>query len=148
MSPDDAPTVGTSLGTSAWRTFSQETVDRHAETTGDAQWIHNDPERATRESPFGGPIVQGFLLLASLTSLSAELEFPRVAGATLMVNYGFDRVRFVRPVMVGEPVRLNAFLGSVTARTDGGLLLGLDCELATEASGVCVVARWIFLAVA
>ena len=146
MIPGDAPATGSRLGYSRWRTFSQETVDRHADTTGDAQWIHNDPERAIRESPFGGPIVQGFLLLASLTEMSTEVEIPRLPGASLMVNYGFERVRFVRPVMVGEAVRLGAVLGSSTTRPDGGLILALDCELSTEATGVCLAARWLFLA--
>ena len=61
---------------SAPRVVTQEMVDTHAATTGDAQWIHNDPEPARRESPFGGPIAQGFLLLALLTDLSAGLTFP------------------------------------------------------------------------
>ena len=34
------------LGRSAAVEITQEMVDVHAGTTGDAQWIHNDPERA------------------------------------------------------------------------------------------------------
>lgn len=66
------------LGQSSPLLITQQMVDAHAETTGDAQWIHNDPERAIRESPFGAPIVQGFLLLAVLTQLSSGL--PRNGG--------------------------------------------------------------------
>ena len=35
-----------------------------ADATGDHQWIHVDVERATAESPFGGPIAHGYLTLA------------------------------------------------------------------------------------
>ena len=95
------------LGTSDPLEITQDMVDTHAGTTGDAQWIHNDPDRARRESPFGGPVVQGFLLLAVLTRLSAGLTFPPFGPVALLVNYGFDRVRFVRAVPVGASVRMS-----------------------------------------
>ena len=47
---------GTHLGYSEWRTITQEQVDLFADATEDHQWIHVDPERAKKESPFGGPI--------------------------------------------------------------------------------------------
>jgi acyl dehydratase len=139
------------LGVSGPLVVTQEMVDTHAATTGDAQWIHNDPERARRESPFGGPIVQGFLLLALLTRLSGGLTFPSYGPVTMLVNYGFDRIRFVRPVPVGAEVRLAGTLESVTPRDDGRAVLAVDCELRTGDPGagtesVAVVARWLFLA--
>jgi acyl dehydratase len=140
------------LGESGPRLVTQEMVDVHAATTGDAQWIHNDPERARRESPFGGPIAQGFLLLALLTDLSSGLTFPSYGPVTMLVNYGFDRIRFVRPVPVGAEVRLAGTLESVTKRGDGRAVLSVDCELRTGDPGegtdpvVAVVARWLFLA--
>jgi acyl dehydratase len=139
------------LGESEPRLVTQEMVDTHAATTGDAQWIHNDPERARRESPFGGPIAQGFLLLALFTDLSSGLTFPSYGPVTMLVNYGFDRIRFVRPVPVGAEVRLAGTLESVTPKGDGRAVLAVDCELRTgdpdEGSEVvAVVARWLFLA--
>ncbi len=136
------------LGTSGWRRLDQATVDAHAATTGDAQWIHNDPDRARRESPFGDPVVQGFLLLASLTELSSGLTFPATAPVSMMVNYGFDRVRFVRPVPVGSQVRLRGTLAEVRARADDGAVLVVDVALESDddPSRPAVVARWLFLA--
>ncbi len=52
---DITAAVGEELGVSDWVTVTQERVNQFAEATGDHQWIHVDPERATRESPFGGP---------------------------------------------------------------------------------------------
>ena len=49
-----------------WVTVSQQRIDLFAEATGDFQWIHVDPERAARESPFGGTIAHGFLTLSLL----------------------------------------------------------------------------------
>lgn len=48
------PLVGTQLGTSSWLTVTQERINTFADATGDHQWIHIDPERAVKESPFGG----------------------------------------------------------------------------------------------
>lgn len=137
------------LGTSEAVTVTQDMVDVHAATTGDAQWIHNDPDRARRESPFGGPVVQGFLLLSLLTRLSSDLRFPEYGPVRMLVNYGFDRVRFVRTVPVGAAVRLHAVLSEVRPRGDGSAVLELAVTLGEDGAGPdpAVAARWLFLAV-
>ena len=136
------------LGRSEPVRIDQRKDDVHADTTGDAQWIHNDPDRARRESPFGGPVVQGFLLLSLLTRLSSGLRFPEYGDVQMLVNYGFDRVRFVAPVPVSASVRLTGRLVEVRPRDDGSGVLAVDVELhADGAAAPAVVARWLFLAV-
>lgn len=150
-----AASVPVELGTSGEVLVTQEMVDTHAATTGDAQWIHNDPERARRESPFGGPVVQGFLLMSLLTQLSSGLTFPSYGPVAMLVNYGFDRVRFVSAVPVGSRVRLQGTLAEVRPRDDGAAVLAVDVELrhsggaeeAGDPGQPSVVARWLFLAV-
>ena len=63
--------VGQHLGHSDWVEITQEQVNQFAEATGDHQWIHVDPERAAKESPFGGPIAHGYLTLSLLPMLAA-----------------------------------------------------------------------------
>lgn len=88
---------------SAWTEVSQEMVDRFADLTGDRQWIHVDPERAGREGPFGGTIAHGFLTLALLGGTFGQCyAFP---NRRFGLNYGFDKVRFVSAVRVGQRVR-------------------------------------------
>lgn len=99
--------LGFDLGVSEWIQIDQEQVDLFGKAVGDMQWIHCDPERARRESPFGGPIVHGMLQLSLLSKLrenipSVKFELPTRMG----VFYGLDRVRFVSPVLVGSRVRL------------------------------------------
>ena len=136
------------LGESDRLTVTQEMVDVHAATTGDAQWIHNDPERARAESPFGGPVVQGFLLLSLLTELSAGLTFPPFGPVSMLVNYGFDRVRFIRPVPVGAGVRLHGTLADVSVRDDGRAVLAIDVVMDADddRDRPAMAARWLFLA--
>ena len=103
--------VGEHLGYSEWREITQEQVNLFADATGDHQWIHIDPERARRESPFGGPVAHGFLTLSLVPVLMAEVL--RVEGVRLAVNYGSNRVRFPAPVPVGSRLRLGATLTTV-----------------------------------
>lgn len=80
-------------------TMTQERIDQFARASEDFQWIHVDPERSARESPFKTTIAHGFLSLALLTwFLERTLVFE---GGTMGINYGLDRVRFVRPAPVG-----------------------------------------------
>jgi acyl dehydratase len=80
-------------------TMTQERIGQFARASEDFQWIHVDPERSARESPFKTTIAHGFLSLALLTwFLERTLVFE---GGTMGINYGLDKVRFVRPAPVG-----------------------------------------------
>jgi acyl dehydratase len=95
--------VGRELGPTEWLEVTQERVNLFAEATKDGQWIHVDPERAARESPFGTTVAHGFLTLALTASFVDELlPMPECA---LTVNYGVNRVRFPAPLPVGSRIR-------------------------------------------
>jgi acyl dehydratase len=100
--------VGEHLGYSDYVEITQEQVNLFADATGDHQWIHVDPERAKKESPFGGPIAHGYLTLSLGPMLAPKIM--RVDGVTMAVNYGCEKVRFPSPVPVGAKVRLGAEL--------------------------------------
>ena len=89
---------------SDWVEVSQAMIDRFAEATGDRQFIHVDPARAAA-TPFGGTIAHGFLTLSLMPMLSAMTDQPAIEGATMGVNYGGNRVRFLTPVRSGSRVR-------------------------------------------
>jgi acyl dehydratase len=132
--------VGEHLGYSDWLTVTQERVDQFAEATGDFQWIHVDPERARKESPFGGPIAHGYLTLSL-----APVMLPMVVQTTgfkMGVNYGCNRVRFTAPVPVGANLRLGVKLLSVDDIAGGVQTtyeLTFECEGATKPSCVAEV---------
>ncbi len=103
--------VGEHLGYSDWLEITQERVNTFADATGDHQWIHVDPERAEKESPFGGPIAHGYLTLSLGPVLMPTIM--TVTGVRMGVNYGAGKVRFPSPVPVGANLRLGAQLDSV-----------------------------------
>jgi acyl dehydratase len=129
--------VGTELGTSEWYEVTQQHVNLFADATGDHQWIHVDPERATKESPFGGPIAHGYLTLSLLVPLFGGVL--RVTDTVMGVNYGLNKVRFPSPVPVGSKVRLTATLTNIEDIA-GGKQLTFSCVIEREGGDkpVCI----------
>ncbi len=114
--------VGTHLGYSPYQVVTQEQVNLFADATGDHQWIHVDPERAT-SGPFGTTIAHGYLTLSLIPVLLGGVL--RVEGVAMGVNYGTNKVRFTSPVPVGSEIRAGATLASVDA-VNGGVQVCLD----------------------
>lgn len=106
----------TDLGTSQATTVDQETIDTFAAATGDHQWIHVDPDRAT-EGPFGTTVAHGYLTLSLIPTLLKQLL--TIEGFSHGVNYGLNKVRFPAPVPAGSAVRASARVLSVEP-IDGG----------------------------
>src|SRR5687768_11968749 len=110
--------VGSEAGVSEWVEVSQGRVDGFAEATEDRLWIHTDPERAARESPFGRSIAHGFLTLSHLSEMGRTAV--AVGGVRMGINYGLNRVRFVAPVPAGSRVRGRFTLAAVE-EIEGGV---------------------------
>jgi acyl dehydratase len=96
------------LGVSAWHTISQAQVNLFAEATGDFQWIHTDPERCQKESPFGEAVAHGFLTLSMAPRLMEEIFHIQHVG--MAINYGLNKVRFTSHVPVGSRLCLRLHL--------------------------------------
>jgi acyl dehydratase len=132
--------VGDHLGYSDYVEITQEQVNLFADATGDHQWIHVDPERAAKESPFGGPIAHGYLTLSLGPMLSPQIL--RVEGVKMGVNYGCDKVRFPSPVPVGAKVRLGAQLTGVERIAGGAqvtMTFTFECEDAPKPACVAEI---------
>ncbi|HET9330094.1 MAG TPA: MaoC family dehydratase [Steroidobacteraceae bacterium] len=112
---DLAKHVGEEVGVSSWTLLDQERIADFARCTGDHQWIHVDPERAARESPFGGTIAHGFLTLSLIAPTTFEVMVSHVVAKSV-VNYGLDNVRFLSPVRSGKRVRNHVKLAAVQGR--------------------------------
>lgn len=100
--------------------ITQDLINGFAELTGDRQWIHIDVERATKESPFGGPIAHGFLTLSMLPHLGASAV--KVSGHSSATNYGADGLRFLSPVPAGSKIHARARLVRAEAKPKGTLI--------------------------
>lgn len=123
--------IGQEIGVTDWIAIEQARIGTFAECTEDRQWIHIDVERAKRESPFGAPVAHGMLTLSLLPYWTFQLPaVPADAGAVL--NYGFDKVRFVAPVKSGSRVRSRIKLLTATPKDKGRVLIALEHTVEIE----------------
>ncbi len=121
--------VGQQVFLTDWVTISQKRIDLFAEATEDYQWIHVDPERAAKSSPFGGTIAHGFLTLSLLGKFyEAHLSLPFCA---MGINYGLNKVRFTQPVKAGSQVR-GRFVLSTLEDIQGGIQLTFNVTIEIE----------------
>jgi acyl dehydratase len=126
-----AERVGSELAPSSWTALDQGRIDEFARCTGDAQWIHVDPARAARESPFGGTIAHGFLTLSLLGPTCLEVLVSSVA-LKQAVNYGLDKVRFIAPVRAGRRVRNRIKVAGFEDRGGGRFLVTTENAIEIE----------------
>ena len=112
-----------------WVEMHQKRIDQFAEATGDFQWIHVDPERAAKESPFGGSIAHGFLTLSLLGQFyEAHMTLP---FCEMGLNYGLNKVRFTNPVRAGSKLR-GRFVLAKLEDIQGGIQLTFKVTMEIE----------------
>jgi acyl dehydratase len=136
--------VGMLLGVSDWIVIEQGIIDEFADVTRDWQFIHIDPVRA-KETPFGGTIAHGLLTL-SLVSAMSFTAVPAIAGAQMVINYGFNSIRFISPVLSGSRVRgsftLKQFVERQPRQWQSTLDVRVDIENALKPT---LIAEWLIL---
>lgn len=133
---------------SDWLTVDQPMIDAFAHTTGDLQYIHIDPVRAA-QTPFGGTIAHGFLLLSLIPRLFDSMEGLTVPGQKMGVNYGCDKLRFTNPVRSGSRVRLRMATRTVEEKRAGQFQICNDFTMEIEgpdgetSDRPALIAEWI-----
>ena len=149
MTPADAlisfmaPNIGAEIHVGPWLTVDQDRIDRFAEVTGDVQWIHTDPERAAKESPYRATVAHGYLTLALLPLLT-ESNHPdffqkNYPGMRYRVNYGLNRVRYPAPVVVNSRIRARTMLQAVeVAGTGVQVVYQYTVEIEGQEKPACV----------
>ena len=137
--------VGHEVGVSSWHVVDQKRIDRYADVIEDHQFIHVDPERASKETSFGTTIAHGFLTMSLLSIMSYEV-MPVIEGTTMSVNYGFDRLRFISPVRSGSRVRGRFTLTEASLRKPKELLSRTSVSVEIEGEQKpALAADWIGL---
>jgi acyl dehydratase len=137
--------VGKEIGVSSWHMVDQPRIDTYADVIEDHQFIHVDPERAKKETAFGTTIAHGFLTMSLLSIMSYEV-MPVIAGTTMGVNYGFDKLRFISPVRSGKRVRGRFVLAEAKLRKPNELQSRTNVAVEIEGEDKpALVADWLGL---
>ena len=103
--------LGKEIGVSPWHKITQEQINNFADATLDHQWIHTDPERAQKESPFKSTIAHGYLTLSLVPFFWKQIT--DVQNLRMEVNYGIEQLRFGQAVLVNDEVRCRVSLKSI-----------------------------------
>jgi acyl dehydratase len=136
--------VGREIGVSGWMAITQAMVDRFADLTDDHQFIHVNPRAAAR-TQLGGTIAHGFLVLSMISPMLRATDI-QLSDAEMMLNYGFEKIRFVSPVRSGSRIRGRFVLKGMMERGPGQWLSTLQIVIEIEnAAKPAVIAEWLGL---
>lgn len=91
--------------TTSGRTITETDFVVHAGHTGDFFPHHMDAE-FMKTSQFGQRVAHGTMVFAIGVGLTATLINPRA------FSYGYDQLRFVRPVFIGDTIRTRVTIAS------------------------------------
>ena len=96
------------------KTVSESDVYLFAGITGDLDPNHVDEEYAAKTS-LGGRVAHGVLILGYSSAASTRIleEFERP-----MVSVGYDRVRFLKPVRLGDTLSVDYEISSVDEKRE------------------------------
>lgn len=137
--------VGKPIGESDWVRIDQNRVNLFGEATDDRNPLHVDPDWSAENSPFGRTIAHGFLTLSMMSYLSWNGDL-QPDGIDYGINLGFERVRFLAPVMVDDRIKLRSTLLDCKPRGSGKWWFKTRCSIMTEKSGKAALsAIWLIL---
>jgi acyl dehydratase len=90
------------------REVTPRAVDGFADISGDHSPNHTDDAMMTG-SAYKGRIAHGALLVAYMSACSTEIveRIPNVRATETPVSLGYDRIRFIRPVYIGDRIKLH-----------------------------------------
>jgi 3-hydroxybutyryl-CoA dehydratase len=97
------------------KTVSESDVYLFAGITGDLAPYHTD-EEMMRGTIYGGRIAHGVLTLGFVSTVSTQY-WTDFRGTGTTISYGYDRVRFLAGVRIGDTVTVRYHVASVD--TDG-----------------------------
>jgi class 3 adenylate cyclase/acyl dehydratase/pimeloyl-ACP methyl ester carboxylesterase len=117
-----------------WFQVTQDQINEFADLTHDHQFIRVDPDLAAG-TPLGGTVAHGMLTLSILGHLMSSIadQPPPSEGLVMVVNYGFDRVRFIEPVRSESSIRASSVIKDVHQRETA---LQVTYEVTVETEGV------------
>jgi len=122
------------------RTITEADIVLHAGQTGDFYPHHMDEEWC-RTQPFGRRIAHGTLIFSVGVGLTAAAINPHA------MSYGYDRLRFIKPVFIGDTIRVVVTIQEkrdVAKRPEQGIVVE-SCEVFNQNGEVVLVCEHLLL---
>lgn len=121
------------------RTITETDIVLHAGQTGDFYPHHMDEEWCRTQS-FGRRIAHGTLIFSVAVGMTAGEVNPEA------MSYGYDRLRFIRPVFIGDTIRVRVTIKEKrdSKRPDSGMVVEL-CEVFNQRSEVVLACEHLLV---
>ena len=104
--------VGETLYTKP-REITLDDIEHFANFTGDTFYAHMDEDAAARNPFFPGRVAHGYLLLSFAAGLFVEPN-----EGPVLANTGLDTLRFMKPVVAGDSLKVRLTVKKKTKRND------------------------------
>jgi 3-hydroxybutyryl-CoA dehydratase len=127
----DQLAVGDTFAGTRGRTITETDIALFSAVSGDWSPLHNDAAYAAN-GPFGARIAHGLLLVSMMTGLAP------ISGQAVVALYGFDRVRFVNPVLLGDTITYTSKIAGLQPKGDGRGLADVEFQICNQHQNVCV----------
>ena len=114
-----------------WFVVDQTLINNFVDISGETGWLHLDVERAAK-SKFGGTIAPGNLGIALLPKLSQAISAYTLYPRKYSLNQGWDRIRYLDPLLVNSRIRARSRLLDVEERSDGSLRVTVEFWIEVE----------------
>lgn len=86
--------------------------------------------------PFGRPVAQGSLIVGVVDGLVSRYLVPQVAK---LAHYGYDRIRFIKPVFPGDTISLSATVADKKPKTNGFGVVTMTYDVLNQRDDVVAV---------
>lgn len=98
------------------RTITEADIVQFCMFSGDWYGLHADREFAG-QTPFGGRIAHGLLVLSAASGL-----MPLLNEMAVIAFYGMDKVRFLQPTRINDTIHVEVLIKEKKEKEKGGLI--------------------------
>ena len=119
------------------RTITESDIMIFAGLSGDFIELHTNEEYA-RQSPFGRRIAHGMLTLSISTGLMTRMN---LITDTVVAFYGIDKLRFVKPVFIGDTIHVKKKVADTMAKGGTAGVVTFDTSVLNQNGEAVLVYR-------
>ena len=119
------------------RTITEADVMAFAGLSGDFTELHTNEEYA-RKGPFGRRIAHGLLTLSISSGLTVRMN---LITDTVVAFYGIDKLRFVKPVFLGDTITVKKTVFDTVSKTSVMGVVTFDTTVVNQRGETVLVYR-------
>lgn len=118
------------------RTVTEADVANFAGVTGDINPLHMDEEYA-KKTRFGRRVPHGQLIFVLALGLAERVIAP-LFHESIVAFYGVDKMRFVKPVFIGDTITLRRRVEAADSRDEASGVVTFEDQVVNQDGQLCL----------